>query len=167
MSQSFDTVVILCIIVSSLNLAMEKPGISDDEKATFATMDLVFMIVFTVEMVIKICASGFIWVHDCEVVRVTPGEISYLSSHLLGMGYARLMDEEDEFDKYKRLIVELEQREVELVPMQPYLANPWNRLDITVILVAYLDLILEDGSFLRVLRLLRCMRCPYMVITAL
>ena len=60
MSQTFDAVVIACILLSSLTLAMEKPNLSDDSKSLFKTMDLVFMAVFTFEMIAKMISNGLI-----------------------------------------------------------------------------------------------------------
>ena len=47
--QVFDAVVMSCILVSSVTLAMEEPGSSEEHTMIFAELDIVFMIVFTVE----------------------------------------------------------------------------------------------------------------------
>jgi len=116
--QSFDTVVILCILVSSISLAMEAPGRTDVEMETFAKVDLVFMVAFTVEMVIKVIAHGFYWTHESHVVVVRPGEISYAYNLLWAKIYEKNADGDDEFDKSKKRIDECEEREVELVTVR-------------------------------------------------
>ncbi|XP_033168961.1 voltage-dependent T-type calcium channel subunit alpha-1G isoform X5 [Drosophila mauritiana] len=62
----FDNVVLLFIALNCITLAMERPNIppSSTERLFLATANYVFTVVFTVEMFIKVVATGMFYGHD-------------------------------------------------------------------------------------------------------
>lgn len=58
----FDCFILCCIVVSSITLAIEYPDLDDDGtlKKTLEAFDLVFTIIFSIEMVLKIVVYGFV-----------------------------------------------------------------------------------------------------------
>ena len=64
----FDGVIILVILYSSILLTMSNPDTSNDDdwKSFFRTNDITFLIIFTVEFMLKLVAYGFIWCDNTE-----------------------------------------------------------------------------------------------------
>lgn len=60
----FESVVLLCIVLSSLALAAESPTLPLEVKDTLAVVDLFFLGVFWVECALKIVAFGFVFGHS-------------------------------------------------------------------------------------------------------
>ena len=56
---AFDTVSILVIVANTLTLAMEDP-LAEEPDPALAQLDLVFQILYTIEMVLKISGLGFV-----------------------------------------------------------------------------------------------------------
>ena len=108
---SFEFLILMCIVISSILLAIEEPGASQQVKDLIQTSDYIFTSLFTFEMVIKIATLGFIH----------------------GTKYA-------------------------------YIRNPWNVLDMTIVVASLISLIFADNpdiselGWVRGLRVLRALR---------
>lgn len=53
----FDRIILLFILANSICLAIEDPA---NRKGVFANLDILFVVVFTAEMVLKVIAMGFV-----------------------------------------------------------------------------------------------------------
>jgi hypothetical protein len=68
-STIFEGLVLLTILTNSITLAMEDPLVPDDEKASFwLTLEYIYLAIYTVEMVFKIIAMGFVMA-PCTYLR--------------------------------------------------------------------------------------------------
>ena len=56
----FDSIILLCIFLSSIALACESPGASPNLLEVIRFLDVVFMVVFTLEMGVKLVALGLL-----------------------------------------------------------------------------------------------------------
>jgi len=65
----FNNFILLCIIMSSVTLAMETPTITDDDKATLVIIDRMFTYIFTFEMALKIVSLGLLGTGDSAYLR--------------------------------------------------------------------------------------------------
>jgi hypothetical protein len=60
-SSIFENTVLLTILANSIVLAMEDPLEPEDEKSpVWATLEYVFLTIYTIEMITKIIAMGFV-----------------------------------------------------------------------------------------------------------
>lgn len=60
-NRSFDNGILLCIMISSMALALEEPGASPELLEILDYMDYGFTIVFLIEMTLKIAVLNFYW----------------------------------------------------------------------------------------------------------
>ena len=54
----FDRLIIFCIVASTIAMGMEYEGMSDDYSRTLEYAEVVFTVIFTIEMLLKIWALG-------------------------------------------------------------------------------------------------------------
>lgn len=59
-NRNFDNFILLCIVVSSIALAIEEPGQAPEVLKMIASLDIFFTVVFTFECVIKIACMGLL-----------------------------------------------------------------------------------------------------------
>ena len=57
----FDRCVLVSIVISGVFLAFERPSLSDTERSVLDAANLVFTILFTIEMAMKVVALGFLF----------------------------------------------------------------------------------------------------------
>eukprot|EP01052_Picozoa_sp_SAG31_P042038 SAG31_NODE_6550_length_1981_cov_1.388417_2_plen_618_part_01 len=57
----FDNFILVCILLSSIGLAVEEPGADEKLVNVLKTVDMIFLIIFTFEMTIKIVCLGFLF----------------------------------------------------------------------------------------------------------
>jgi len=112
--ESFDFFIVLVILVSSITLALEEPNASQETKDLVRLLDIVFMCIFSVEMLLKMCAYGIWWTHPTYVVMAYPGEITSTWNLFLAKVYARAIDEDDEYDEVRLTVEDLKKRSVEI-----------------------------------------------------
>ena len=60
MSKPFDACIILLILANTVTLALDSPSSSEELKDVLEIFELVFLILFTVEMLLKMLAFGFV-----------------------------------------------------------------------------------------------------------
>ena len=60
-NKSFDNGILFCIMISSLALALEEPGASEELLEILDVMDYAFTVVFLIEMTLKIAVLNFYW----------------------------------------------------------------------------------------------------------
>jgi len=121
------------IIFSTVLLALDNPTTRKDTfwVDVFSYCDDTFLVIFSIEFVVKAFAFGFIWCDNIEFM---------------------LADQ----DSLKQLVLGN-------TGEPSYLYNPWNYLDLVVLLVGYLGKVGDPDCPLKVLRLVRAFRPLRMV----
>ena len=152
-SSIFDTVVISVIMLSAFMLSLDSPTISDELKDTMEIMDMVFMGVFTVEMMIKIFAFGFYATQPSIVPTRVPDHMTHC---LLSIG-SRLPASVIRLGGWSlpQDVIEVDWAETQI---HPYWHQTWNRLDGSIVAMTWLENILTWLPPLKVLRVGRSLR---------
>ena len=150
-SKYFDRFILACICVNSLTLAMYDPrNVSSlDERLPLGILDDIFMLIFVLEMLVKVGAYGWY----TTAARKAADEVEM----------ARLQDVRDaEAAESARAGREIKPEKVLPVHFR-YLDDSWNRLDFFIVMMSlltfFVQLMLGDvGVRLNVLRTLRMLR---------
>ena len=125
---TFDLVILGVIAWSTILLTtMNYDTLNDDAWVDFFFVnDVIFLIVFTIEFVLKVCAFGLIWCVNIQFMLVSEVDLKKLMTGNHGR--------------------------------PAYMCDPWNYLDIIVLLISYVNLFLNpDGPF-KIFRILRAFR---------
>jgi len=162
-SSVFDTVVLLLILASGLILALDSPNASDELQDSLERCDIIFIVAFTLEMVIKNLAFGFYATQPSMVQIRTPDHMSScmlsIASHLPG---SMLRLGGFSIPPSKIEVVWAEQQ------IHAYWHSTWNRLDGSIVLLSWVTLVgsrVATTVDFKILRLARVLTRPLRLVT--
>ena len=109
--------------------------------------DYFFLAVFTIEMLLRQCAFGFYWAQPSVVPIRNPDHVAHAYLYM-----SSFVDDESAHQLGRTKVV------WRATCYDAYLRNSWNQLDFFIVVVSWVNMLLSEVKFLKVLRLARTLR---------
>jgi len=159
----FEHFILFSIAFSSMTLALDTPKKSARVATFLQVCDIIFLIIFVTEMLIKNIALGFYWTHPTIIAIITEGNKKEVESRgadneeaspSSSVGVTMADTVTSAASQPRKVLPEVNDTEEHLA----YLQQGWNRLDFFIVMVSIADFLFRGVAFLKVLRLGRALR---------